>query len=114
MAFNRQQDWSPMLKPLSNTELSQALQQLNGWVHEADTAHIRKEWVFDSFQTAMRFFVQVGALAEAADHHPELLSAYTKMVVRLTTHDANGLTRKDFDLAKQIDSLAQQSFAGNA
>ena len=103
-----------MLKPLSNTEISQALLQLDGWVHETDTAHIRKEWVFDSFQTAMRFFVQVGALAEAADHHPELLSVYTKIVIRLTTHDANGLTHRDVDLAKQIDTMAKQSFAVNA
>ena len=103
-----------MLTPLSNTDITQALQQLDGWVHEPDTAHIRKEWVLDSFQTAMRFIVQVGELAEAADHHPELLSVYTKIVIRLTTHDANGLTHKDFDLAKQIDSMAKQSFAGNA
>ncbi len=102
-----------MLKPLSNTEISQALLLLDGWVHETDTAHIRKEWVFDSFQTAIRFIVQVGALAEAADHHPELLSVYTKIVIRLTTHDANGLTHKDFDLVKQIDCMAKQSFAGN-
>ena len=94
-----------MLKPLSNTDITLALQQLDGWVHEPDTAHIRKEWVLDSFQTAIRFIVQVGALAEAADHHPELLSAYTKIVIRLTTHDANGLTHKDFELAKQIDNM---------
>jgi 4a-hydroxytetrahydrobiopterin dehydratase len=56
----------------------------------------------------MRFIVQVGELAEAADHHPELLSVYTKIVIRLTTHDANGLTHKDFDLAKQIDSMAKK------
>ena len=94
-----------MLTPLSNTDITLALQQLDGWMHEPDTAHIRKEWVLDSFQTAIRFIVQVGALAEAADHHPELLSAYTKIVIRLTTHDANGLTYKDFELAKQIDSM---------
>lgn len=94
-----------MLTPLSNTDITLALQQLDGWMHEPDTAHIRKEWVLDSFQTAIRFIVQVGALAEAADHHPELLSAYTKIVIRLTTHDANGLTHKDFELAKQIDSM---------
>jgi 4a-hydroxytetrahydrobiopterin dehydratase len=76
-------------------------------VHETDTAHIRKEWVFDSFQTAMRFIVQVGELAEAADHHPELLSVYTKIVIRLSTHDAKGLTHKDFDLARQIDGLTK-------
>jgi 4a-hydroxytetrahydrobiopterin dehydratase len=108
MALTRQQDRTHMLKPLSNTYLTQALQQLDGWVHEIETAHIRKEWVFDSFQTAMRFFVQVGELAEAADHHPELLSVYTKIVIRLTTHDANGLTHKDFDLAKQIDNTAKK------
>ena len=103
-----------MLTPLSNTDITLALQQLDGWMHEPDTAHIRKEWVLDSFQTAIRFIVQVGALAEAADHHPELLSVYTKIVIRLTTHDANGLTHRDVDLAKQIDTMAKQSFAVNA
>jgi 4a-hydroxytetrahydrobiopterin dehydratase len=97
-----------MLKTLTAGEVAIALQQLNHWTLEANETHIQKEWVFDDFQAAVRFFVQVAELAQEADHHPEFLSTYTKALIRLSTHDANGLTTKDFALAKQIDSLVAQ------
>jgi 4a-hydroxytetrahydrobiopterin dehydratase len=100
-----------MLQTLKSSQITNALQQLDHWTLEANEAHIHKEWVFESFQTAVRFFVKVAELAEDANHHPEFISTYTKALIRLTTHDANGLTTKDFDLAVQIDRLIKQYFA---
>lgn len=103
-----------MLQTLKSSQIANALQQLDQWTLETNETYIQKEWVFESFQTAVRFFVKVAELAQDADHHPEFLSTYTKALIRLTTHDAKGLTSKDFDLAMQIDSLIRQYFAEQA
>jgi 4a-hydroxytetrahydrobiopterin dehydratase len=100
-----------MLQKLKGPQIANALSQLDQWTLAAHETHIHKEWVFESFQTAVRFFVKVAELAEDANHHPEFISTYTKALIRLTTHDANGLTTKDFDLAVQIDRLIKQYFA---
>ena len=54
---------------------------------------------------AFSFMAAVAMLAERADHHPEWSNVYNRVTIRLTTHDANGLTRRDFDLAGAIDRL---------
>jgi pterin-4a-carbinolamine dehydratase len=51
--------------------------------------------------------VEVGALADAADHHPDVDLRYPSVTVRLTTHDAGGLTAKDVALARRIDAAAR-------
>ncbi|WPR71749.1 4a-hydroxytetrahydrobiopterin dehydratase [Flavobacterium sp. NG2] len=66
---------------------------------------IEKKFVFKNFNQALAFIVQVGVLAEKANHHPELFNVYNKVNIRLSTHDANGLTDKDFNLAKAIEQI---------
>jgi 4a-hydroxytetrahydrobiopterin dehydratase len=66
---------------------------------------IEKKFQFKNFSEALGFMVQVGVLAEKANHHPELFNVYNKVNIRLTTHDANGVTDKDFDLATNIEKL---------
>lgn len=68
---------------------------------------IEKKFVFENFSQALGFIVQVGLLAEKQNHHPELFNVYNKVDIRLSTHDADGLTDKDFDLAKEIEKLLQ-------
>lgn len=98
-------------KPLSEQQITHALRQLNDW--HWDTAHgnIVKTWVFDQFSTATEFFAQLALLSESQDHHPEVLSAYTHMQIRLWTHDVQGITEKDFDLAKALDLLVATEFS---
>ena len=95
---------------LNSQEIDQGLSTLNSWTLDAHKASIRKEWAFDSFQTAMRFMVHVGDIAEQQNHHPEFLSTYTKVRIRLLTHDAHGLTELDFKLAHAIDQLIARDF----
>lgn len=102
-----------MAQRLNSSEIDAGLKQINNWTLDAHKASVRKEWEFDSFKTAMRFFAQVGELAESLDHHPEFVSNYTRMRIRLTTHDAYGLTHKDFELAHQIDHLVGEAFSGH-
>jgi len=66
---------------------------------------IEKKFLFKNFSEALGFIVQVGILAEKQGHHPELFNVYNKVNIRLSTHDANGLTDKDFNLAKAIEML---------
>lgn len=93
-------------------EIAPCLQALNHWTLGDDHSSIHKDWKFKNFRTAMNFFAAVGELAESADHHPTFISEYTSMRVQLSTHDAKGLTTKDFELAKQIDDLVFNQFSG--
>jgi 4a-hydroxytetrahydrobiopterin dehydratase len=79
------------------------LKDLNDWKFNDDG--IEKKFVFKNFSQALGFIVQVGILAEKQGHHPELFNVYNKVNIRLSTHDANGLTDKDFNLAKAIELL---------
>jgi 4a-hydroxytetrahydrobiopterin dehydratase len=99
------------MQKLSTNEITQALKTISGWNLEPNEAFMHKQWQFDSFKTAMEFISKVADIAEHQNHHPEFLSVYRKMRVRLSTHDASGLTQKDFDLAAAIDSLIASQFS---
>lgn len=73
------------------------------WVLEGD--FIQRRWVFKNFSQAFAFMTQVAIAAEKASHHPEWSNVYNKVNIRLSTHDAGGITEKDFQLAKQIEGL---------
>jgi 4a-hydroxytetrahydrobiopterin dehydratase len=61
---------------------------------------------FEDFPAAMKFVDAVAELAEQAWHHPDIDIRWNKVTLALTTHDAGGLTQKDFDLARQFDQLS--------
>lgn len=87
-----------------NEEAAQPiLKELKDWTFNDNG--IEKKFVFKNFSQALGFMVQLGLLAEKQNHHPELFNVYNKVDIRLSTHDANGLTDKDFDLAKAIEKL---------
>lgn len=79
------------------------LSSLDGWTFKEDG--IEKQFEFKHFIEAFGFMSQVAILAEKANHHPEWFNVYNKVQIRLSTHDAGGLTDKDFDLATEIESL---------
>ena len=87
------------------------MSKLNAWTLDDHQASISKAWVFDSFKTARDFFSKLADLAELHDHHPEVLSSHANMRIRLWTHDAGGLTVKDFELAMDIDQLIANDFS---
>ena len=88
---------------LSAVEIQNQLQTLSHWQLNGKTIQTVKK--FDGFPSAIAFVNRLVAPAEAAGHHPDLAIAYNQVTIRLSTHDAGGLTRKDFDLAQQIDAL---------
>ncbi|MFZ4627413.1 MAG: 4a-hydroxytetrahydrobiopterin dehydratase [Blastocatellia bacterium] len=90
---------------LTNDEISRRMANLPGWERIGD--EIQRQWVLENFQAALAFVNQIGALAEAADHHPDiLLYGWNRVRLTLTTHSDQGLTEKDFSLAALIDQLS--------
>jgi 4a-hydroxytetrahydrobiopterin dehydratase len=69
----------------------------NGW--------IRRKYKTSSWKSTMMVVTTVGHLAEAAWHHPDLTVSYAFVIVKLCTHDAKGITNKDFELASKIESV---------
>jgi 4a-hydroxytetrahydrobiopterin dehydratase len=88
---------------LSDIEIQAGLKQLAGWAREADA--IVKRYTFKAFQDGIRFVDRVAVAADAADHHPDVDIRYTTVTMRLATHSAGGVTRKDLALAATIDQL---------
>ena len=95
-----------MTMKLNATQIQTHISGLNGWTLEADANAIAKTWALPNFDAAVALFNQIAQLAKDQDHHPELWSSYTQLRVRLWTHDASGLTDKDFALAQAIDQLS--------
>ena len=87
---------------LTDTEIGTALASLPGW--RRDGERIRRDFEFADFVAALGFIAQVGALAERADHHPELTNVYNKVTIALSTHDAGGITAMDTALAGEISA----------
>jgi 4a-hydroxytetrahydrobiopterin dehydratase len=85
--------------------IDRALQQLDGWSRDGDA--IVRDLRFPSFMEAIRFIDRVAVVAEEADHHPELTNVYWNVGVRLTTHDAGGVTARDLALARAIDGVIE-------
>lgn len=79
------------------------LQDLENWHFENNG--IEKKFVFKNFTEALGFMVKVGVIAEKMNHHPEWSNVYNKVSIRLTTHDAKGVTEKDFELARKMDEV---------
>jgi 4a-hydroxytetrahydrobiopterin dehydratase len=88
---------------MNESSIKKELQLLNNWSYVNNA--IEKNYSFKNFAEALLFINKVGAIAEKLNHHPELFNAYNKVKLRLTTHDAHGITQKDFDLAAAVDAL---------
>ena len=86
---------------LDEPGIAAALRQTPGW--ERVGAEIRRSYRFADFQQALAFVNRVGELAERAGHHPDIDIRYNTVTLTLTTHDAGGLSTKDFDLARVFD-----------
>jgi len=89
---------------LTETEIQSRLSSLPEWTELGGS--IQRTYQFDDFVRAIAFVDHVADLAERAQHHPDILIRYNKVTLTLSTHDAGGITEKDFDLASQTDAGA--------
>ena len=95
-----------MTAKLTGKARSDALGSLKGWAEVSGRDAIQKKFKFADFSQAWGFMTRVALAAEKADHHPEWSNVYNRVEIVLSTHDAGGLSAKDIDLAKVIDSAA--------
>ena len=84
-----------------------AVQTLTDWsVDAGEGAAIQRTFRFADFNAAFGFMTRVALMADKRDHHPEWFNVYDCVEVRLTTHDAGGVTDKDVELARFMDTVA--------
>jgi 4a-hydroxytetrahydrobiopterin dehydratase len=96
----------PTRQPLSAAEIESALRGLPHWRRNGSA--IERELRFPSFRQAMSFLA-AGALAcEKLDHHPDWSNSYDRVSIALSTHSARGLTGLDFQLAEELERLAEE------
>ena len=91
-----------MATKLTDAELKQALAELPGW--SLENGMIVKKYAHNSFPEAIVFVNAVAHLAELANHHPDIDIRYSKITLRLVTHDSGGITAKDVALAKEVEA----------
>lgn len=89
---------------LQGAEREAALAELGatGWTLEDTGKAIQRQFKFKDFPSALGWMVQMGIIAEKMNHHPEWSNVYNRVNVRLTTHDAGGLTTLDLQLARAM------------
>ncbi len=86
--------------PLSSAEITTRLRSLDSW--QVENGELVRVFTFADFRAALAFVNQIGELAEAAGHHPDIDIRYNRVRLALVTHDAGGLTTHDFDMATKI------------
>ena len=95
-----------MASKLMLKEIQSGLQEVEGWQLVVGRDAISKEFRFKDFNRAFAFMTRVAMKAEKMDHHPEWFNVYNKVQVTLATHDVDGVSDKDFELAKFMDLAA--------
>ena len=93
-----------MAERVADAEVREWLEgNLPAW--RVEDGHLVRTYTTKSWQLTLRLANTIGFLAEAAWHHPELTLSYPRLTVRLQTHDAGGITDKDFELARRIEAV---------
>lgn len=91
---------------LSEVALKAALKGAPGWSYDPNAGAISKTFMFTDFSEAWGFMNRSALLAEKMDHHPEWFNVYNRVEVKMTTHDAGGVTSWDFDMATAMNGFA--------
>lgn len=96
------------MEKLTKPEIQENLSLLDeGWSHEGDA--IKKEFRFKDFIQAFAFMTSIATEAEKMQHHPDWQNVYNKVKIALSTHDAGGISLKDFELASKIDHILKNT-----
>jgi 4a-hydroxytetrahydrobiopterin dehydratase len=93
------------VSPLKGENLENIHKQLNGNWMIVDEHHLEKEYIFSNFRQALAFTNQIGELAEAEGHHPDIYLTWGKVKLMVWTHKIDGLTESDFIFAAKVDVL---------
>jgi len=92
------------MNKLERASASSLLAAMPEWRHDRQRDAITREFEFEDFMQAFSFMTELAIFAEKHNHHPEWSNVYNRLVITLTTHDANGLTQNDIDFASYADA----------
>ena len=95
------------MQRLSDNEIDFNLTELKGW--KLDDSRIVKKFVFKDFKEALAAMIKIGEEAEELNHHPDWYNSYNELSIKLSTHDAGGITMLDFKLAERIEGIINTS-----
>ena len=91
------------MKKLSEKEINENLGSLEGWTYTDNS--LQTSFEFENFKEAFTLMTRIAFEAEAQGHHPDWSNVYNQLEISLSTHDAGGVTEKDFKLAKAIEGI---------
>lgn len=92
------------MEKLEEEEIGERLEDLEDW-ELVENYRLQKRFEFEDFQAALDFVNRVGKVAEEKMHHPEIEFTWGEATVKIHTHEVDGLTEDDFELAREIDRL---------
>jgi len=93
---------NPTQQPLSEPKIADLLDRMPEWALE--DGKLVRYWTFADFSKAMDFVDHVARLAEQEGHHPDIDIRYNRVKLALVSHDAGGITQRDADMARQLDT----------
>ena len=91
------------MKKLSDNQIEEKLSDISGWSYT--NGFISKTYTFKNFKEAFAVMSRIAFECEAQEHHPNWENVYNSLTIKLNTHDANGITQNDFDLAIIIEKI---------
>jgi 4a-hydroxytetrahydrobiopterin dehydratase len=91
------------MKPFTELQILSRLKDMEGWEYKENAIHTLFE--FDNFKDAFSMMTRIAFEVEKLNHHPDWSNVYSTLQISLSTHDAGGVTEKDFQLAKMINAL---------
>ena len=92
---------------LSESEVSERLKQLRDW--KVENGKLCRAFTFSDFVEAFAFMTELAMVSERLNHHPEWSNVYNTLTIRLSTHDVNGISEKDFEWAKECSQRFNQT-----
>ena len=90
---------------MTKLDITEVLEKLSGWTRSKDREAIEKTFQFSDFNEAWAFMSRTALKAEKMDHHPEWFNVYNRVEVVMTTHDANGVTNLDVEMATFMNDI---------
>lgn len=91
------------MKKLTEDEIQSKLESFEGWSYSENAIHTSFE--FENFKEAFTLMTRIAFEAEAQQHHPDWTNVYNQLEITLSSHDAGGVTEKDFKMAKAIEEI---------
>ena len=93
------------MEKLNTSQIEEKLKQLKGWIYQ--DGMLCKSYKFKDFKETFSIMTRIAFECEKLNHHPNWENVYNNLTIKLNTHDVDGITQKDFDLAHRIEAIVK-------